>query len=167
MSPPGSPYRADRGFGAGQSPPHACEVSVGRRRGWRQRSRLDRTASRGARLSGGGCPGGRAWSAPAPRAGRGPAVRRRGHSSRPLVAHPPALNRSGCCDDCTCTQWMYWESGLPARMPCDDCTEWMYWVRRTGLPAREPCRVRSFVPCGWLVRCVCGGSDPCGVNNQG
>ena len=56
-----------------------------------------------------------------------------GTCSCPLGAHPPALNRSGCCDDCP-------ES----------------WMTRTGLPACawEPCRVGT----PWVA---CGGSDAC------
>ena len=55
-----------------------------------------------------------------------------GTCSRPLVAHPPALNRSGCCDDCP-----------------------ELWMTRTGLPACawEPCRVGTpWVACGGPTR---------------
>jgi hypothetical protein len=44
---------------------------------------------------------------------------------RPLVAHPPALNRSGCAEMIVLSGCTGGE--LPAGLPCDDCTEWMYW----------------------------------------
>ena len=136
MSPPELPSLADLwriGVSArADLPPHACEVSEGKRRGvgaLSGRSGSDRHAWRATEW--GRLPGRAGADSACPcRGSRGPAVRRRGHSSRLLVAMSSALNRSGCCDD---------------------CTEWMYWMTRTGLPAWKPCRVGT----PWVAS-VCG-----------
>ena len=94
MSPPGSPSRAGREIGAGRISPHACEVSLRKRRGvgaLAVASGSDRHAWRVTER--GRLPGRRALSAPAPRVIGPPWFRRRGRSSRPLVAMSSSAKR--------------------------------------------------------------------------
>ena len=82
VSPPDLPLSGGSGFGADRRLRHACEVSSGSALAPLAVA-LDRSAVRGARLSGEGCPGGGRGQRPPP-GSRGPAVPKVG-AQQPLI----------------------------------------------------------------------------------
>ena len=145
VSPPDLPLSGGSGFGADRRLRHACEGSSGSALAPLAVA-LDRSAVRGARLSGEGCPGGGRGQRPplgepGPRgSGGGGAAAAHWVPTRPpstgAAAEMIVLGedfRQGCramivLGGCT-------GGGLPAGMPCGDCTWWMYWGRTSGRDA--------------------------------